>query len=173
LKDEVTPKNIGNFMLGMGTSVGTHVVGHHLAGEIFDMNIEMRGMNELVVDELDHPNSELRWFGRSGFILQLGINTFLTSFEKTKHSYFTKGYTAASCTELLTYPVRRKSDGFNNFNYIDKYGGNGDRDMVIFTSVASYNFYKISFIDENEDDLLQDNIRDYKKEEILIQQISR
>ena len=62
------------------------------------------------------------------------------------YSYFTKGYTAFTCAELLSYNYRHPHDG--DFNFLDENGANGDLENGLFLAWSGYNFYRISLFKE-------------------------
>ena len=138
---EMKGKDFGVAALGAAASFGTHIAGHYIAAEIFDVDIHLDGLNE-VVDYSKNPSSNsLQWMARGGFIFQLAVNTVLV--ELANDSYFTKGFTALTCAELLPYDLRHPNDG--DFNLLDENGGNGHLEHGLFLAWSGYNFYRISF----------------------------
>ena len=79
---------------------------------------------------------------KRGFLFQLAINTALVEF--TNDSYFTKGFTGATCLQLLIYDLHNTGEN-NDFNLIDENSGNGDLEHGLFILWSAYNFYRISF----------------------------
>jgi hypothetical protein len=144
MRDTAKAGDYGKLALGVAASFGTHVAGHYLAAEVFNVKIEQEGLNE-VIDYSNGPSEgDVRWMARGGFVLQLAVNTALV--ELWGDSYFTKGYTAFTSVELLTYGLRRPDDG--DFNLIDESGGNGSFEYFLYSSWASYNFCRISISKE-------------------------
>ena len=134
------PEDYGKLALGAVSSFATHVAGHYLAAEVFDVDIHQDGFDE-VIDYSNNPSdSNVRWMARGGFILQLAVNTALV--ELAGDSYFTKGYTALTSVELATYGLRHKDDG--DFNLLDEAGGNGSLEYGLYGAWAAYNFYRVS-----------------------------
>lgn len=139
LKD-AKPEDYGKLALGAATSFATHVAGHYIAAEVFDVDIHQEGLHEVIDYSNDPSNSDVRWMARGGFVLQLAVNTALV--ELAPDSYFTSGYTAFTSVELITYGLRRPDDG--DFNLLDESGGNGDLEYGLYGAWAGYNFYRIS-----------------------------
>lgn len=134
------PGDYGQIALGAAASFATHVAGHYIAAEVFDVDIHQEGLNE-VIDYSNNPsNSDVRWMARGGFVLQLAVNTALV--ELANDSYFTKGYTAFTSVELATYGLRHPDDG--DFNLIDYAGGDGNLEYGLYGAWGAYNFYRIS-----------------------------
>lgn len=143
---EMKGKDFGVAALGAVASVGTHIAGHFIAAEIFDVDIHLDGLNE-VVDYSKNPSSNsLEWVARGGFVFQLAVNTALVEF--ANDSYFTKGFTAFTCAELLSYDFRHPNDG--DFNLLDENGANGNLEHGLFLAWSGYNFYRISFKKEGD-----------------------
>jgi len=138
---EMKGKDFGVAALGAVASVGTHIVGHYIAAEVFDVDIHLDGLNEIVDYSKDPNSNSLQWMARGGFIFQLAVNTALV--ELANDSYFTKGFTAVTCTELLTYDFRHPNEG--DFNLIDENGANGNLEHGLYLLWSGYNFYRISF----------------------------
>ena len=146
MRDTAKAGDYGKLALGIGASFTTHVVGHYLAAEVFDVDIEQEGLNEVIDYSNDPSQGDVQWVARGGFILQLAVNTALV--ELWGDSYFTKGYTAFTSVELLTYSLRHPDDG--DFNLIDKSGGNGSLEYFLYSSWAAYNFCRISISKEEQ-----------------------
>src|SRR5210317_1298502 len=59
--------------VGIVASAGTHILGHYVAGEVFDINYDFESY--YTKEEIDSDcwngetcsNSDLRWFARGGF----------------------------------------------------------------------------------------------------------
>lgn len=134
----------GGLALGVAASFATHVAGHYLAAEAFGVDIYQDGLNEMVDYSNDPSEKDVQWMARGGFVLQLAVNTALV--EIWGDSYFTKGYTAFTSIELLTYGLRHPDDG--DFNLIDESGGNGSLEYFLYSSWAAYNFCRISISKE-------------------------
>jgi hypothetical protein len=143
---EMKGKDFGVVALGAVASVGTHIAGHFIAAEIFDVDIHLDGLNEVVDYSKDPSSNSLQWVARGGFVFQLAVNTALVEF--ANDSYFTKGFTAFTCAELLTYNLRHPKDG--DFNLLNENDGNGDLEHGLFLTWSSYNFYRISFKEEGD-----------------------
>jgi hypothetical protein len=133
---------------GVVTSVGAHVGGHWLAGEIFDVDFKFKDAytkEDVSAECWDGgcSNSDLRWFARGGFVLENGIGLVLTSFETTRYSYFTKGYVASAAIGTWSYPLRHHGSKYNDMKMLDEFGGNGDVEYGIYSTVALHNVLRI------------------------------
>lgn len=71
------------------------------------------------------------------------VTIFLTSFDKIKNTDFTKGFKTATVIETLAYPLVFKDRG--DFYMVDGYGGDGDRDLEIFSSLVIYDLFRIEW----------------------------
>ncbi len=136
----IKAKDCGEVALGMAASFATHIAGHFIFAELNGVDIELVGFNE-VVDYSKNPSEDsIRWMARGGFVFQLAVNTALVEF--ANDSYFTKGFTALTCVELLTYDVRHTDEG--DFNLLDENSGNGSLEHGLYLGWSAYNFYRIS-----------------------------
>ena len=144
---QATNKEATIAALGAITSVATHVTGHWLAGELWgvDWHFEDSYRTEYV-DHYDNDN-DLRWFARGGFVLQNGIGLVLTSFEKFRYSYFTKGFVATTAIEVWTYPILHRGYA-SDFRTIDYADGNGDLEWGIYSTVALHNLLRVPWTKE-------------------------
>jgi hypothetical protein len=95
------PEDYGKLALGAASSFATHVAGHYIAAEVFNVDIHQDGLEERIDYSNNPSDSDVRWMARGGFVLQLAVNTALV--ELARDSYFTKGYTALTSAELATY----------------------------------------------------------------------
>ena len=138
--NEMKGKDFGVALVGAVASLATHVTGHYIAAEICDVDIHQDGFNEIIDYSNNPSSSDIRWMARGGFLFQHIINSALIKY--ANDSYFTKGFTAFTCTEVLTYGLIHTDDG--DFNLIDEAGGSGDFEYAIFGLWSAYNFYKIS-----------------------------
>ena len=137
---EVEAEDVGMAVLGAVASVGTHIAGHFIAAELFNVDIELVGLREHI-DYSNNPSEQgLLWMARGGFVFQLAVNTALVHL--APDSYFTKGFTGFTSVELLTYDLR-VSDG-GDFNLIDRYGGEAVLERGLFMLWSGYNFYQLS-----------------------------
>ena len=114
---EMTVENIGETLLGAAASVGTHVAGHYLAAEILNIEIRQERDREIIVYPNKHSDSDLAWFARGGFVLQMGVGTALV--QLWPDSYFTRGYTIMADTQVLSYPIRYNEDK-GDFAFLEK-----------------------------------------------------
>ena len=136
----IKAQDCGEVALGVAASFASHIVGHFIAAEVFDVDIHLEGLTE-VVDYTKNPNQDsLRWMARGGFVFQLALNTMLV--ELVPDSYFTKGFTGFTCAELLTYDFRHPGEG--DFYLIDENDGNGSLEHTLFLGWSAYNFARIS-----------------------------
>lgn len=138
---EMKGKDFGMVAVGAAASVATHIAGHFIAAEVFDVDIHLQGLNEIVDYSKDPSSNSLQWMARGGFVFQLAVNTALV--ELANDSNFTKGFTALTSVELLTYNLRHPNDG--DFSLLDENGANGDLEHGLFLAWSGYNFYRISF----------------------------
>jgi hypothetical protein len=146
---EAKGKDLAYTVAGVVTSVATHVAGHMIAAEVFDVDYEfvgsVPGMKEEISDDCWNggcSQSDLQWFARSGFVLQNGIATVLTSFEGTRKSYFTKGFVTTTAVHTWTYPWVNDT-GYHDFKMLDAHGGNGNSEYGIYSAIALHNMLRI------------------------------
>lgn len=133
-------KDFGVAALGAVASLATHIGGHYIAGSIFNVDFEMDGLSERIDYAAGPAGKDIKWFARGGFVLQVGVNTILTSF--FEDSYFTRGYTAMTAVELLSYPIRKTDDG--DFFLLDQEGGNGNLEYLLYLGITGYNVFRTS-----------------------------
>jgi len=131
----MTKENIGMTVLGAVASVGTHVAGHYLAAKIFDIEIRQKRDREIILYPDQHSNSDLAWFARGGFVLQMGVGTALVHL--IPESYFTKGYTVMAGTQVLTYPLRYNEDK-GDFAFLENY------EWPLYSVWSLYNLYLLN-----------------------------
>lgn len=91
-------------LAGATASAVTHIAGHYLMAEAVGIDIHQEGFKETYESS---PDS--KWIDRGGFMLQIAVNGILII--TTEDSYFTKGYTATTLLQLMTYPIRHPDDG--------------------------------------------------------------
>lgn len=145
---EATGKDWAKAGAGIVASAGTHVLGHYVAGEIFDIDYEFK--DNYRKEEVDRDcwngescsNSDLRWFARGGFVLQHAIGTTLTSFEATRYSYFTKGFVAMNAVHTWTYMHGNRSD-YHDFKMLDHANGDGDLEWGLYSIIAAHNILRV------------------------------
>lgn len=107
-------------VLGAATSMAVHVAGHLLYLEWQGKDWYMDGKAEICDDPLT-PN-EARWFGRAGFVAQVGTALVLSLV--MEDSDFARGFCAATVVGTVAYPLQHDtSEGPGDFYLIDKYGG--------------------------------------------------
>lgn len=143
VNEAVKEKDMVLMMVGAVSSVATHLAGHYIAAELTGVDIEQRGNKEIVKNYDELSNSDRRWFARGGFVAQTLVNTFLTSFESTRKSKFTRGYTLGTMLGIGTYPLRW-SDEWGDMHYLDEHGGDGDAEWTLYMGFSAYNFYRIN-----------------------------
>ena len=137
---DIKAADCGEVVLGVVASFASHVAGHFIAADLFDVDIHLDGFNEVVDYDKNPSQNSLQWMARGGFVFQLALNTALV--ELAPDSYFTKGFTGFTCVELLTYPLRHPGEG--DFELIDENGGNGSLEYALFLGWSAYNFTRIS-----------------------------
>jgi len=130
---------------GAVASVVVHELGHalYLQSQGKDWDLKASSSSGLGIHTSD-PLSKSQYcnFGRAGFALQTGIGAILTSFEKTRNSDFTKGWVSMNAVQVYSYQGRNHDTG-NDFEMIDRGGGNGDLELGLFCSISSYNLLKL------------------------------
>ena len=131
----MTKENIGTSVLGAVASVGTHVAGHYLAAEILDIKIRQKRDCEIILYPDQHSDSDLAWFARGGFVLQMGVGTALV--QLWPKSYFTKGYTVMAGTQILIYPIRYHEDK-GDFAFLEDY------EWPLYSAWSLYNLYSLN-----------------------------
>lgn len=114
--------------LGGLASLGVHIAGHHIVGNLAGVNVTQVGL----LEHFDKPNE---WASRGGFLFQNGVNTLLVEFYP---SYFTKGFTVFTALELSTYPARRV--GYGDFHGLN----NGDLEYYLYSTWAAHNLWRLN-----------------------------
>jgi len=140
--DKAKTEDICTMLLGASSSVVVHIAGHYVAGELVGADIKQQGIREIVLNENELNNSDLRWFSRGGFVAQTLVNTALTSFKATRKSSFTRGFTIGTMLEIGTYPLRWADKG--DLHYLNENGGEGTSEWSLYTGLFIYNFYRIN-----------------------------
>ena len=129
---------------GMVVSMLTHELGHALylesQGKEWDMKQSPLGVNTYTNDHL--TPSQYRKLGQSGFLLQTGIGTILSSFKGTKNLDFTKGWVSVNAVQVFTYNQRNQDD-VNDFALIEKGGGDQRLALATLSFVSKYNVYNL------------------------------
>lgn len=129
---------------GAVSSVLAHELGHALylerSGKDWELRTSSSGLAIYTHDDLSDGNCKN--LGRAGFALQTAIGTLLTSFEKTRKSDFTKGWVGINSVQLYTYNFRSHNDG-DDFNMIERGGGNPVFDQNIFAMLSIYNISRL------------------------------
>ena len=113
---------------GAVASMLTHELGHALYLESQGKDWDLLPSSSGLAIHTDNylTNKQYRNLGRSGFALQTGIGTILTSFKSTKHLDFTKGWVSMNVVQIYTYE-QRKHDNGDDFALIER--GNGDKGL--------------------------------------------
>lgn len=132
----------GELVLGGAASLATHVAGHYLFAELTGVEIHQDGTWEIVDNYNDCSKSDLCWFYRGGFLLQLAVNTALIEFVDTPTSYFTEGFTLATTAELVGYPFRFQEGG--DINELNNAGANSHLEYGIGLGWQAFNLWRIS-----------------------------
>lgn len=129
---------------GAVASVLVHELGHALylqsQGKDWELKSSSSGFAIHTNDNLS--DRETQNFGRAGFVLQTGIGAILTAFKKTRNSDFTKGWVSINAFQICSYKGRNHDIG-DDFEMIDKGGGNGDFEFGVFYLMSSYNLLKL------------------------------
>ena len=113
---------------GALTSMLAHELGHALYLESQGKDWDLLPSSSGLAIHTDNylTDRQYRYLGWSGFALQTGIGTILTSFKSTKHLDFTKGWVSTNVVQLYTYEQRKHNNG-DDFALIEK--GNGDKGL--------------------------------------------
>lgn len=113
---------------GAVASMLAHELGHALYLESQGKDWDLLPSSSGLAIHTDNylTDKQYRNLGRSGFALQTGIGTILTSFKSTKHLDFTKGWVSINVAQLYTYE-QRKHDNGDDFALIER--GNGDKGL--------------------------------------------
>ena len=149
--DEVVKeKDVVLMVVGAVSSLVTHIAGHYIAAELVGADIEQQVNKEIITNYDELNNSDRRWFARGGFVAQTLANTVLTSFESTRKSKFTRGFTLTTMLGIGTYPLRWP-DEWGEMHYLDINGGDSGSEWTLYMGFSAYNFYRIN--KENIDQL--------------------
>lgn len=129
---------------GAAASILTHELGHAMYLELIGKDWELKGSSSgLAIATPDHLSAdESRIFGMAGFTLQTAIGTLLTGFEKTRKSDYTKGWAGVNTIQLFSYAVRPHVDG-DDFQMIERAGGDADQYHNFFKIISAYNFRRL------------------------------
>jgi hypothetical protein len=130
---------------GAVASVLVHELGHalYLQSHGKDWDLQTSSSSGLAIETSDPlSNNQYRNFGRAGFALQTFIGAVLTNFDKTRYSDFTKGWLGMNAFQVCSYNVRNHDIG-NDFEMIERGGGNGDFEFGVFSLISSYNLLKM------------------------------
>ncbi len=129
---------------GAAASILTHELGHAVYLQLADKEWELSGSSSglAIVTPDDLSATESRRFGMAGFALQAAIGTLLTSFEKTRNSDYTKGWVGANTVQLFSYASRAHVDG-DDFEMIERGGGDAEQIHGVFTMISAYNFKRL------------------------------
>lgn len=135
--------------LGVASSFAAHAGGHWVFGEVFGVEFEYRDFytKEHVTNAGEYSDSDARWFGRGGFVLQHSIGLALTSFEATRYSYYTKGYVGHAALQTWTYQF--VDSDYNDLKWLDDHGGDGDLEWGIYSLVALHNVLRVPWKGED------------------------
>lgn len=143
--DEVAKEeDMKMIVFGVVGSVATHFAGHYVAAGLVGANIDQQDTRERITNLAELSDSDKRWFARGGFVAQTLVNTILTSFESTRKSKFTRGYTIGTTLQIGTYPLRRKQSDVGDLNCLKNNGGDADLEWTLYTGLSGYNFYRIN-----------------------------
>lgn len=139
---------------GIVASAGTHVLGHYVAGEVFNVDFEFQDYytKEHITNYDECSETDLQWFARGGFVLQHAVGTALTSFEATRYSWFTKGYVASAAVGTWTYPLYHYGSDYHDFRLLDDAGGNGDLEYGIYSAIGLHNLLRVPWIKEERNE---------------------
>ena len=130
---------------GAVVSVLVHELGHalYLQSQGKDWDLQSSSSSGLAIHTSDTlSENQYRNFGRAGFALQTFVGAVLTTFDKTRHSDFTKGWVGMNAFQVCSYNGRNHDIG-NDFEMIERGGGNGDLELGAFYLISSYNLLKM------------------------------
>jgi len=130
---------------GAVASVLIHELGHalYLQSQGKDWNLQSSSSSGLAIRTSDSlSENQYRNFGRAGFTLQTFIGAVLTTFENTRYSDFTKGWVGMNAFQVCSYNGRSHNIG-NDFEMIERGGGNSNFELGAFYLVSSYNLLKM------------------------------
>ena len=133
---------------GAVASVLVHELGHalYLQSQGKDWDLQSSSSSGLAIHTSDPlSNNQYRNFGRAGFALQTFIGAALTTFEKTRYSDFTKGWVGINAFQVCSYKGRNHDIG-DDFEMIDRGGGNGDFELGVFYLMSSYHLLKMDML---------------------------
>lgn len=130
---------------GVIASILVHELGHalYLQSQGKDWNFKVSSSCFSIHTSDSLSKSQSRNFGRAGFVLQMGIGSILTTFEKAKYSDFTKGWVGINALQICSYKIRHHND-LNDFNMINEGNGNANLELGIFYLIGSYNLLKLN-----------------------------
>ena len=130
---------------GAVASVLVHELGHalYLESQGKDWDLQSSSSSGFAIHTSD-PLSEnqCRNFGRAGFALQAFFGAVLTSFQNTKYSDFTKGWVGMNTFQVFSYKGRNHDMG-DDFELIERGGGNKDFEFGAFYLMNSYHLLKM------------------------------
>jgi hypothetical protein len=128
-------------LAGAIVSVGTHVGGHFLAGEITGNHVEMSGLLH------EHYQNDSWFVDNGGFMLQHSLGLVLTSFDRSRNWDFTRGYVATAALETWTYPIREDKDASD---FRAQHGDFRWPEFAAYSTVALHNVLRVNWgKDEN------------------------
>lgn len=160
VNEAVKAEDVGEMLIGAAASAATHIAGHYMAAELVDGDIDQQGMHEVVTNYDALSQSDRIMIGRGGFLLQAIANTTLTSFESTRKSSFTRGYTLATMAQSGLYIISSPpSSNDGDLWMIDDNGGNANLEWGLYTGTSIYNFYRINKEDPDPSESLVYGIR--------------
>jgi len=131
---------------GAVASVLVHELGHalYLQSQGKDWDLQSSTSSGLAIHTSETlSQNQYRNFGRAGFTLQTFIGAVLTTFEYTRHSDFTKGWVGMNAFQVCSYNGRNHDIG-DDFEMIERGGGNGDLELGAFYLISSYNLLKMN-----------------------------
>ncbi|MBW2249557.1 MAG: hypothetical protein JRF60_02740 [Deltaproteobacteria bacterium] len=130
---------------GAVASVLVHELGHalYLQSQGKDWDLQSSSSSGLAIHTSETlSENQYRNFGRAGFALQTFIGAVLTTFDNTRYSDFTKGWVGMNAFQVCSYNGRNHDIG-NDFEMIERGGGNGDFELGVFYLIGSHNLLKM------------------------------
>ncbi|MDH5524435.1 MAG: hypothetical protein OEY01_10655 [Desulfobulbaceae bacterium] len=141
--DEIFAQNPFYVAAGFAASLAVHEISHLIAFEAVGGDYEYNGGLAFHIDRTTETDREMRWIARSGMLGQLLVGSALRLLPATKDSAFTSGYSQMAALEILTYPIRRPTNG-DLFTLGDN-GGNKTGEYALYAVWAGGNLITVKW----------------------------
>ncbi len=137
------PKDYGKMVLGgLACAViheGNHILYCKAKGMDYDFNLKMNRLDAEILTS-GASRKELKQMAMAGYIGDSLAGLLLTSFNKTRNSYFTKGYTLTHSIGLATYNLR--AEDISDFETIRENSGNEDTFFYGIAAISAHNLLR-------------------------------